>query len=90
MGIGYDGVRPFKSQDFMQASFNVNVGVGYRLHLTPSRRWFVGLDGRYELVGERNPDGTPLGGNALSGRLGLGFALGSDPKPRLQALGQAQ
>lgn len=88
VGLGYDAATPFRDEQVVVSGFNVSLGAGYRLHLNRSRRWFVGVDGRWEWVSERNPDGTPLGGTAFSGRVGLGFSLGRDPAPRLKALGQ--
>jgi len=87
-GLGYDGVRPFKDENAALAGLNVNLGAGYRLHLGRSRRWFLAGDGRLEWVSERNDGGTPLGGTAFSGRVGVGFRLGRDPEPRLKALGK--
>lgn len=87
LGLGYDGVHPFKDEEITPASVNVNFGAGYRWYPDRSKRWFLRVDGRYEFIGERNKNGTPLGGSAISARLGLGFSLGKNPEPRLQLLG---
>ena len=87
-GVGYDGVKPFKDEKVTIAGVNFSVGLGYRYHPSRSQRWYVRADGRYEYVSDRNGGGTPLGGSAWSVRAGIGFAVGSDPEPRLRALGR--
>ncbi len=87
LGLGYDAIKPFKDEDVSPATFNVNAGLGYRLHLDRGRRWYLSADGRFEFMGDRNGGGTSMGGSAFSGRLGVGMSLGRNPEPRLEALG---
>ncbi len=87
-GVGYDGVQPFKNEETMPAGINLALGVGYRWYPDQSQPWFLRIDGRYEFIGGRNKNGTPLGGSAFSARVGLGVAIGQNPEPRLRLLGQ--
>ena len=90
VGIGYDTVAPFKDADWALATWNLALGAGWRMELDRGGRIFSRLDGRCELIGDRNPGGTPLGGHAWSFRLGLGVRLGENPEPRLRALGRTE
>jgi len=87
-GLGLDNVKPFLDEEVAPTSFNLSLGVRYRLYLTEAKRVFLHADGRYEMIGDRNVDGDNLGGQAYSVRIGLGWMLGESPEPRLQALGQ--
>ena len=88
VGLGYDGIRPFKDEEVAPAGLNLNFGTGYRWSPAKLSRWFVRADGRYEVVGSRNREGTSLSGNAFSARIGVGFRLGENIEPDLRALGR--
>ncbi len=71
VGAGYDGFDVFSSeynnnglQPLSIGSFNANGGLKYNLFVTPT--FYVGLQGRYNLVNYTNRGGTSLNGNAFS------------------------
>lgn len=75
VGLGYDGIRPFREQDVMLATLNLNLGLGLRWQ-APGRPWVLGLDGRREWLGTRNEGPDSLAGGAWSLRLGAGLRFG--------------
>lgn len=85
-GLGVDNVRPFKDEDLLLDGLHTSLGLGLRAFAGPNRTWMVGLDGRREWVGERNPGGTPLDGTAWSLRAAVGIVLDGGRHARLRAL----
>jgi hypothetical protein len=85
-GVGVDGTAPFSEGDIFLSAVNVALGVGWRSLLGPGRNWTLGLDLRHEWVGERNPEGTPLGGHAWSLRFSIGTIHDQGRGKRLRAL----
>ena len=70
-GIGYDGFDIFSSDYNNQnlkplsiGSFNANGGIKYNLFISPT--FYIGLQGRYNLINYSNRGGTSLQGNAFS------------------------
>ncbi len=88
LGVGFDGIKPFKDEDFMLSTVNANVGLGYRLFLGKSRNWMIGADVRREWMGERNETTNSMSGSAWSARAALGFAFNEGRSRRLKGLGR--
>ena len=74
-GIGFDGLRPFRSEDLVLATLNGSLGLGLRWRVpgTPLR---LGADARREWLGPRNEGVDSLSGSAWSLRFGLGPRFG--------------
>jgi hypothetical protein len=87
VGLGFDGVKPFKEEDLMLGTVNANVGLGYRLFIGKNRNWILGVDGKHEWIGDRNENGDSLSGQAWSARVGLGFLFDEGRDSRLKGLG---
>ncbi|MBL7719613.1 MAG: hypothetical protein JNL72_12300 [Flavipsychrobacter sp.] len=75
-GIGYDAITVIRSTDEEQyngkflSSVNLNGGMSYRYYL--SRKHYLGLIGKYNLLFFKN-SGTSLAGNAFTISLAYGF-----------------
>lgn len=69
-GLGYDAITVVPSTNeeandgMYLSSFNMNGGLGYRYYL--SKRNYVGLMGKYNLLFFNNRNGTDLSGNAYT------------------------
>lgn len=69
-GLGYDAITVVQSSSedandgMYLSSFNMNGGLGYRYYL--SKRSYVGLMGKYNLLFYNNRNGTDLSGNAYT------------------------
>jgi hypothetical protein len=87
-GIGLDAVKPFKDEDHMISSLNVNLGIGYRFFLGKNQNWMMGVDVRHEWIGERNEKTDSMSGRALSLRFSVGFAFEKGKTRRLAGLGR--
>jgi hypothetical protein len=87
VGVGFDGVKPFKDEDIMLGTINGNVGLGYRLFLGKNRNWVLGADVRHEWIGERNENADSMSGRAWSARFSAGFAFNEGKARRLKGLG---
>ena len=85
-GLGADAVKPFRGEDLTLGGVNASLGAGCRVLLGREHGILGGIDVRREWVGERNPDGTPLGGTAWSVRAAVGVALDQGRGRRLRAL----
>jgi len=88
LGVGLDGVKPFKDADLILAAPNLNLGLGYRLFLGKDRNWTLGLDVRHEWIGERNEQADSMSGQAWSARFCLGYTFNEGRDRRLRGLGQ--
>lgn len=74
-GIGFDGFDVSNSNEPNQRplsinAFNANGGLRYNFYITPT--FYVGLQGRYNVINYCNSGGSSLQGNALSIDLILG------------------
>lgn len=87
-GVGFDGVRPFKDEEFILSAINANLGLGYRFFAGRNRNWILGVDVRHEWIGERNESTDSMSGTAWSVRACLGFAFNEGRDRRLEQLGR--
>jgi hypothetical protein len=87
-GVGFDGVKPFMEEDFILATVNVNLGLGYRFFVGKDRNWILGADLRHEWMGDRNESTRSMSGTAWSTRFSLGFAFNEGREARLEQLGR--
>lgn len=86
-GAGAEFLIPFLEEDVVLVNFKGLVGLGARMDLGPTRKWFVGLDARREWMTNSNGGGTPLDGKAWSFRIAFGYNRNHQLDSRLEALG---
>jgi hypothetical protein len=76
-GIGYDGFDTKNTDNNNQdghsiGSLNLNIGFRHKLFVNKYRDWYVGVQGRYNIVKYGTDGGSDLSGNTFSIQLVIG------------------
>lgn len=92
-GIGWDGILGLSADvideeygDY-QNSYNVNFGLTQRFFYGNERKWYLGLQARYNMVDFHTDGGTNLSGNTISLNLIWGCMAHGDVQHELRYMG---